>query len=111
MNWLAAYEIESDAAASDLGEPATLTVILRDLDNDRRTFAFVPIEPVEAGDAQQDAIIRAMAGHYPDASWRTYDPEKQVASFIGRQHLYIVIYEEHDAEPRPAVERPRLFAV
>ena len=52
-----------------------------------------------------------MAGHYPDASWRTYDPEKQVASFIGRQHLYIVIYEEHDTEPRPVNERPRLFAV
>ena len=111
MNWLAAYEIDSDESPADLGEPATLTVILRDLDNDRRSFAFVPIEPVEPGDAQQDAIIRAMAGRYPDASWRTYDPEKQVASFIGRQHLYIVIYEEHDTEPRPVNERPRLFAV
>ena len=80
MNWLAAYEIDSDESPADLGEPATLTVILRDLDNDRRSFAFVPIEPVEAGDAQQDAIIRVMAGRYPDASWRTYDPEKQVAA-------------------------------
>lgn len=111
MDWLAAYRIETDESPSDLGEPATLTVILRDLDNDRRSFVFVPIEPVEPGDAQQDAIIRALAGHFPDASWRTYDPVKQVASFIGRQHLYIVIYEEHETELRPVNERPRLFAV
>ena len=111
MNWLAAYEIETTEAAADLGEPATLTVILRDLDNDRRSFAFVPIEPVVPGDVQQDAIVRAMAGRFADASWRTYDPVKQVASFIGRQHLYIVIYEEHDIAPRPLTERPRLFAV
>ena len=52
MNWFAAYEIETTEAAADLGEPATLTVILRDLDNDRRSFAFVPIEPVIPGDVQ-----------------------------------------------------------
>lgn len=111
MNWLAAYEIESDASAADLDVPATLTIILRDLDNDRRTFAFEPIEPVERGDAQQDAMVRVMAGRYPDASWRTYDADKQVASFIGRQHLYIVIYEEHEAAPNRPDERPRLFTV
>ncbi len=52
-----------------------------------------------------------MAGHYPDARFKTYNPEKQIASFVGRQHLYIVIYEEHEVAQRPAVERPTLFAV
>ena len=52
-----------------------------------------------------------MAGRFPDARWKTYNAEKQVASFVGRQHLYVVIYEEHDAEPKPPAERPTLFAV
>ena len=52
-----------------------------------------------------------MAGRFPDARWKTYNPEKQIASFVGRQHLYIVIYEEHQVEERTPVERPTLFAV
>ena len=52
-----------------------------------------------------------MAGRFPDARWKTYNAEKQVSSFVGRQHLYVVISEEHDAEPKTPVERPTLFAV
>lgn len=52
-----------------------------------------------------------MAGRFPDARWKTYNSEKQVASFVGRRHLYIVIYEEHKAEARPPVEQPTLFAL
>ena len=52
-----------------------------------------------------------MAGRFPDARWKTYNPEKQIASFVGRRHLYIVIYEEHQVEERTPVERPTLFAV
>lgn len=36
-----------------------------------------------------------MAGRFPDARSKTYNPEKQIASFVGSKHLYIVIYEEH----------------
>jgi hypothetical protein len=111
VDWLAAYEIETDERASDLGEPATLTVIMRDLDTDERTFAFVPVEPAAPGEAQREAILRAMAGRYPDAAWKTYNREKQAASFVGRRHLYLVIYEEHDAEPRSTAPQPSLFAV
>lgn len=52
-----------------------------------------------------------MAGRFPDARWKTYNAEKQVSSFVGRQHLYVVIYEEHEAEPKTPAERPTLFAV
>lgn len=52
-----------------------------------------------------------MAGRFPDARRKTYNAEKQVASFVGRGHLYVVIYEEHDAEPKAPAERPTLFAV
>ena len=111
MNWLAEYGIETDESPSQLGEPATLTIILRDLDNDRRQHAFIAIEPAPPGDAQKEAIIRAMAGRFPDARWKTYNPEKQVASFVGRQHLYIVIYEEHEVvADRTPLDQP-LFAV
>ncbi len=108
---MAEYGIDTDERPWQLGEPATLTVILRDLDNDSRSCAFIPIEPTPPGEAQKDAILGAMAGRFPDARWKTYNAEKQVASFVGRQHLYVVIYEEHDAEPKPAAERPTLFAV
>lgn len=111
MNWLAAYEIETDERASDLGEPATLTVILRDLDTDARTHAFLPVEPVAAGPEQKEAILRAMAGRFPDAVWKTYNEEKQAASFVGRRHLYLVIYEEHDVEQRSPDPQPALFTV
>lgn len=111
MDWLAAYEIETSERASDLGEPATLTVILRDLDTDARTYAFVPVEPAPPGAAQKEAILRAMAGRFPDAVWKTYNADKQAASFVGRRHLYLAIYEEHDAEPRSDAPQPALFAV
>jgi hypothetical protein len=111
VDWLAAYEVETDERPSQLGEPATLTVILRDLADDRRSFVFLPIEPTPAGEAQREAILRVMAGRFPDARWKTYNAEKQVASFVGRDHLYIVIYEEHDVEPYLPAERPTLFAV
>jgi hypothetical protein len=112
MDWLAAYGLATDDHPSDLGEPATLTVILRDLDTDDRSHVFVPVEPSEAGEAQREAIIRAMAGRFPDARWKTYDPEKRVASFVGRRHLYIAIYEDHEtAGERTPEQRPRLFAV
>ena len=110
MNWLAAYGFATDETPASLGQPATLTIVLRDLDTDRRTYEFLPIEPVAAGDAQREAILRAMAGRFPDARWKTYNADKQIASFVGRQHMYIAIYEEHDVEAAPEV-RPTLFAV
>lgn len=110
MNWLAAYEIESDERPDHLGVPATLTVILRQLDTDARSHVFLPVERVSAGDHQREVILRAMAGRFPDARWKTYNEEKQIASFVGKRHLYIAIYEEHDIEPAPAEEPPRLFA-
>lgn len=112
MNWLATYEVDTDDHPSQLGERATLTVILRDLATDARTHAFIPVEPTEPGEAQRDVILRAMAGRFPDARSKTYNPEKQIASFVGRKHLYIVIYEEHAGVGlrTPDIE-PRLFAV
>lgn len=110
MNWLAAYGFATDDNPASLGKPATLTVVLRDLDTDRRSYEFLPIEPAEAGDEQREAMFRVMAGRFPDARWKTYNAEKQIASFVGRQHLYIAIYEEHDFEAAPE-ERPTLFAV
>jgi hypothetical protein len=110
MDWLAAYGISTSDSPADLREPATLTVILRDLHSDRRTHAFVPVERVEPGDAQREVILRAMAGRFPDARWKTYNPEKQVASFVGREHLYIVIYETHAAPEERQTAQPRLFA-
>lgn len=111
MDWLAEYEIDTEERPWQLGEQATLTVILRDLDTDRRTHAFIPVDPTPPGEAQRDVMLRAMAGRFPDARWKTYNDEKQVASFVGRRHLYVVIYEEHDAEPKAPAERPTLFAV
>lgn len=109
MNWLAAYGFETDDTPARLGKPATITVVLRDLDNDSRTYEFVAVEPSPPGEEQRETILRAMAGRFPDAAWKTYNPEKQVATFVGKQHLYIAIYEEHDVEAAPE-ERPTLFA-
>ncbi len=95
MDWLATYEVETDERAWHLGELATLTVIMRDLDTDARSHAFIPVEPTPPGDAQREAILRSMAPRFPDARWKTYNEHKQVASFVGSKHLYIVIYEEH----------------
>jgi hypothetical protein len=110
VDWIAAYGIETSERASDLGAPATLTVILRDLDTDARTHAFIPVDPVPAGDDQREMIFRAMAGRFPDARGKTYNAEKQVASFLGREHLYIAIYEEHKVHTWVPAERPTLFA-
>jgi hypothetical protein len=52
-----------------------------------------------------------MAGRFPDARWKTYNEQKQIASFVGREHLYIVIYEEHETVEHSPDERPALFAV
>lgn len=111
MDWLATYEIDADERSVDLGEPATLTVILRDLDTGKRSHVFIPTELTDPGEEQREAILRAMAGRFPDARWKTYDAEKQVASFVGRRHLYIVIYEEHDVESRLPAQEPRLFVI
>jgi hypothetical protein len=111
MDWLAEYEVDTAERPWDLGEPATLTVIMRHLDTDARSHAFVPVEPTPPGAAQREVILRAMAGRFPDARWKTYNQEKQIASFVGRNHLFIVIYEEHDVDaPRVLDERPKLFA-
>lgn len=111
VDWIATYDVETEDRPWDLGEPATLTVILRDLATDARTHAFIPIEPTARGDAQREAILRSMAGRFPDARWKTYNEEKQIASFVGRNHLYLVMYEEHDVDETLPAERPRLFAV
>ena len=112
MDWLAVYEVDTHERAWHLGERATLTVIMRDLDSDARSHAFIPVEPTPPGEAQREAILRAMAGRFPDARWKTYNEDKQVASFVGSRHLFIVIYEEHDAEVAGelAEDQPRLFA-
>lgn len=110
MDWLDVYEVDTDERPADLREPATLTVILRDLATDRRTHAFIVVERSPAGEEQREVILRAMAGRFPDARWKTYNAEKQIASFVGHNHLYIVIYEEHEVEPRAPTECPPLFA-
>jgi len=96
VDWLATYEVETDECAWHLGEAATLTVILRDLDTDSRSHAFIPVKPISPGEEQREAIVRAMATRFPDARWKTYNEHKQVASFVGSRHLYLVIYEEHE---------------
>lgn len=90
MNWLAAYEIDTDERASDLGEPATLTVIMRDLDTDARLHVFLPVERVVPGPEQKEAILRAMAGRFPYPVWKTSNEEKHAASFVDRRHLCLV---------------------
>jgi hypothetical protein len=111
VNWLAAYEIETDESAAELGEPATLTVIKRSLDSEETTHAFIPLEPAPAGEEQREAILRAMAGRFPDARAKSYNAETGVASFVG-DCLYVVFYEEHDVggEYR-TLKQPTLFAV
>lgn len=98
MDWLADYGIEARAFdhPADLGVPATLTVIRRNLRTDARSYAVVPIDPAAPGDAQRDAIVRCMHGYFPEVRWRHYNAEKQVATFVGRKHVFVAIYEEHD---------------
>lgn len=115
MDWLERYGIETDDRPDMLGAPARLTVILRHLATDERTHAFLPVEAAPPGDHQREVILRAMAGRFPDARWKTYNEETQIASFVGRDHLYIVIYEEHDEVAtdvgRVSSAQPSLFAV
>jgi hypothetical protein len=110
VDWLDAYEIETNERSWQLGAKATLTVILRELTTDNRSHVFLPVDPVPAGETQREAIIRAVTQRFPDAREKTYNNEKQVASFVGRRHLYIVIYEEHELEAPTEVEQARLFA-
>lgn len=111
MDWIQTYGIETPERAWHLGEPATLTVIMRDLDNDARTHAFIPVEPTTAGENQRRAIETAMAARFQNARWKTYNEEKQVASFVDSNYLYLVIYEEHeDAATDPSSVQQSLFA-
>lgn len=110
MDWLAAYDIDTPERSSQLGERGTLTVVLRELTTDARSHVFLPIDPIPAGEAQREAIVRVVKQRFPDAREKTYNADKQVASFVGRRHLYIVIYEEHELEAPAEVEQARLFA-
>jgi hypothetical protein len=111
MNWLQAYGIETVERPSQLGQPATLTVIMRDLSDDSRSFEFLPIQVTPPGDEQRAVILRAMADRHPDARWKTYNRDKQVASFVSSRYLYIVAYEEHEVDEPASAEQPALFAV
>ena len=53
-----------------------------------------------------------MAASFSDARWKTYNEEKQVASFVDSSHLYLVIYEEHEdaAAVDRSVAQQNLFA-
>jgi hypothetical protein len=70
MDWLAEYEVDTAERPWDLGEPATLTVIMRLLDTDARSHAFVPVEPTPPGAAQREVILRAMADASPTPAGR-----------------------------------------
>ena len=98
VDWLAEYGIEPRDfdRPSELGVPATLTVIRRHLKTDARSYCVLPIEPTPPGKARRDAIVDCMAGFFPEARWRGYHPAKDVATFTGRKHAYIAAYEEHD---------------
>jgi hypothetical protein len=98
VDWLAYYGIEARESdrPSELGVPATLTVIRRNLRTDARSYCVVPIEPAAAGEAQKDAIVECMVGYFPEVRWRDYDARRQIATFLGRKHVYLAIYEEHD---------------
>lgn len=110
MDWLDAYGVSTTERAWHLGAPATLTVIMRDLDTDARSHAFLPIEPRPPGDGQSQAIVAVMGANFPHARWKTYNEAKQVASFVDSKHLYLVIYEEHqDVAELPLAQQP-LFA-
>jgi len=86
---------------SALGVPATLTVIRRNRRTDARTYCVVPIETAARGDVQRHAIVDCMNGFFPEARWVDYDVDRQIATFLGRKHVYIAIYEEHErAEAR-----------
>lgn len=114
MDWLATYEVETDERPWMLGAAATITVIRRHLATDARSHAILAIEPCSPGEHQREVILRAMAGRFPDARWKTYNEETQIASFVGRDHLYIVIYEEHDVSAdaaHPSSAQPSLFTV
>jgi hypothetical protein len=98
VDWLAHFGIDARDSdrPSQLGVPATLTVIRRNLRTDARSYCVVPIETAASGDAQRDAIVACVGGYFPEVRWRDYHAEKQIATFVGRKHVYIAIYEEHD---------------
>ena len=102
MDWLAEYGIEAREfdRPADLGVPATLTVIRRNLKTDARSYCVLPIDPAPAGDARREAIVECMKGYFPEVRWRGYHEEKHVATFAGRKHVFIAIYEEHDLGKR-----------
>ena len=54
MNWLAAYGFATDDTPANLGEPATLTVVLRDLDTDHRTYEFLMSQLQQARSTRGD---------------------------------------------------------
>ena len=104
VDWLAHYGIDARDSdrPSELGVPATLTVIRRNLRTDARSYCVVPIARVAPGDAQREVITDCMDGYFPDVRWRDYDADKQIATFLGRKHVYIAIYEEHDVATEQA---------
>ena len=106
MDWLAEYGIESREfdRPADLGVPATLTVIRRNRKTDARSYCVLPIEPVPPGDGRREAIVDCMAGYFPEAQWRAYHPGKDAATFEGRKHAYVAVYEEHDAGDKRTVD-------
>ena len=44
---------------------------------------------------RRDAIVDCMAGYFPEARPRGYHPGKDAATFEGRKHAYVAVYEEH----------------
>ena len=98
MDWLAEFGIEArelDRPAA-LGVPATLTIIRRHLRTDARSYLVLPIDRAVAGDERRDAIVRRMREYFPEVRPRGYDREQHVATFTGRKHVYVAVYEEHD---------------
>jgi hypothetical protein len=106
LDWLAEYGIEPREfeRPSDLGVPATLTVIRRNLKTDARSYCVLPIDPAPPGRARRDAIVDAMAGYFPEARPRGFHPAKDVATFMGRKHAYVAAYAEHDVGRERAVD-------
>ena len=98
VDWLSDYGLEPRELdrPADLGVPATLTVIRRNVRSDARSYCVLPIDPAPAGDERREAILSLMAGYFPEARRRGYHSEKDVATFVGRKHIYVAVYEEHD---------------
>ena len=104
MDWLAEYGIEPREfdRPADLGVPATLTVIRRNLKTDARSYCVLPIDPVPPGDGRRDAIIACMTHYFPEVRPRGYHRGRDAATFMGRKHSYVAVYEEHDVGDKRA---------